>query len=446
MKIGVFGTGYVGLVSGVCLSEVGNTVTCVDVDEQKIQGLKKGISPIYEPGLNELLTHNFRSQRLFFTTQPKEVIESSEILFIAVGTPSDENGSADLRWVFDVANTIGETLNESKIIVLKSTVPVGTNRKVKEIIQNHLTRRGKNYGFHIVSNPEFLREGCAISDCMKPDRVIIGLDSNSEEAKTAILRLYKPFINDANQVLFMDLQSSEMTKYAANAMLATKISFMNEISIICEKLGANIEDIKRGIALDHRIGPHFINAGLGYGGSCFPKDVKALIHVAAQADIETPIMNAVEKINYQQRRRFINRVLKGLKPASQVSVWGIAFKPGTDDIREAPSLDIIKSLIENGHTVRAFDPVAQTNAQQQLKLSHSTLAQKITYFDDQYEVLDKSDVLIIATEWESFKAPDFTTMKKKLLQPTIYDGRNIYDLSFMKSLGFTYHSIGRAGN
>lgn len=440
MKIAVFGTGYVGLVTGVCLSEVGNNVTCVDIDELKIKKLRDGISPIYEPGLNELLENNIHSHRLFFTTDGVEAIEKSEVIFIAVGTPSDEKGAANLRWVKDVAAQIGKHINGPKTVILKSTVPVGTNKIVKDIISEGIHKRNLSYTFQMVSNPEFLREGCAISDCMQPDRVIVGCESDT--VKEVILRLYKPFISDSNQILFMDLKSSELTKYAANAMLATKISFMNELSMLCDRLDANIEDIKRGISMDHRIGPHFINSGLGYGGSCFPKDVKALIHTSAEFDLNTPILNAVEDINIKQRQRFISNILKYLTKPSKVALWGIAFKPGTDDIREAPALDIISELISNGHSVNAFDYVARENSKMFFEKEHAVNSHRISYFDDQYEVLKDADILVIATEWESFKAPDFAMMKQLLKKPVIFDGRNIYDLNFMKSTGFAYKSIG----
>lgn len=441
MKICVFGTGYVGLVTGVCLAEVGNTVSCVDIDQNKINNLKKGISPIFEPGLSELLANNIKSNRLFFTTNPTESIENSEIIYIAVGTPSDENGAANLKWVKEVAGEIGRYLNGNKTIILKSTVPVGTNILVKTIIQEELKKRGKPYHFNMISNPEFLREGCAINDCMKPDRIIVGCENS--EAKELILRIYKPFIDDPNQVLFMDLKSSELTKYAANAILATKISFMNELSMLCEKLDANIEDIKRGISLDHRIGPHFINAGLGYGGSCFPKDVKALIHSANEYCLEFPILNAVEEINQIQRTRFIQLILSKLKPLSKVSIWGIAFKPGTDDIREAPALEIMHALIKEGHSICAFDPVASENSKKYFLETAPNLSHLISYCDDQYMALDNSDTLVISTEWEPFKEPDFERIKKSLKSNTIFDGRNIYNLGLMKELGFNYHSIGR---
>lgn len=441
MKIAVFGTGYVGLVTGVCLSEVGNSVTCIDIDEAKIAKLKNGISPIYEPGLNELLINNIEANRLFFSTNGSTAIENSEIIFIAVGTPSDESGAADLTWVKQVALQIGQQINSDKIIILKSTVPVGTNKLVKNIICDEVKKRNKSITINMISNPEFLREGCAINDCMKPDRVIVGYES--ESVKETITRLYKPFVADTNQILFMDLKSSELTKYAANAMLATKISFMNELSILCDRLNANIEDIKRGISMDHRIGPHFINAGLGYGGSCFPKDVKALISTSAQQDLNMPILKSVEEINSIQRKRFISSVLKTLSPNSTVALWGIAFKPGTDDIREAPALDIISELITNGHSVNAFDFVASENSKLFFERELPKFKDKVKYFDDQYDAIKHADVLVIATEWESFKAPDFALIKSYLKKPIIFDGRNVYELNFMKSLGFNYHSIGR---
>ncbi len=445
MKIGVFGTGYVGLVTGVCFAEVGNNVTCVDIDENKIKMLQDSISPIYEPGLNDLLKSNIIANRIQFTTNSLNTINSSDILIIAVGTPSSEDGSANLNWIFDVAKTIGQNLTENnKTIILKSTVPVGTNYEVKKLIQNELQNRNLQLKFNIISNPEFLREGNAITDCLKPDRIIIGCEN--EDSTELIHRLYQPFVDDKNQIIIMDLYSSELTKYAANALLATKISFMNELSELCEKVGANISEVKRGIALDHRIGPHFINAGIGYGGSCFPKDVKALIYSANAKHVETPILNAVEKINYHQRSRFIETILKNLKPKSKVGLWGIAFKPGTDDIREAPALDIIEALIKNGHKVAAFDPVAAENAKNYFKDLDSidqNYSSQIQFETKQYDCIKNSDALVITTEWEFFKEPDFATLKNQMSNNTIFDGRNIYDLKLMKKMGFNYISIGR---
>jgi UDPglucose 6-dehydrogenase len=441
MKISAFGTGYVGLVTGVCFSEVGNTVTCVDIDESKIKQLQDGISPIYEPGLSDLLKFNLKAKRLKFTTQAEEAIHCSDVIIIAVGTPPNADGSANLSWIFDVAQTIGFHINGFKTIILKSTVPVGTNSRVKKIIQTEIDKRKLSIDFNIISNPEFLREGNAIIDCMKPDRIVVGCENDF--AQETILRLYQPFISDKNQIVFMDLYSSELTKYAANALLATKISFMNEISELCEKVGANVTDVKRGLALDHRIGPHFINAGIGYGGSCFPKDVKALIFSANSHKVKTPILSAVEERNDHQRRRYIQLILSKIKPNSKVALWGIAFKPGTDDIREAPSLDIIQALIKNNHTLCAFDPVAAENATKYLGEQNSEYLSKISFENNQYDTLKNAEALIVATEWEFFKEPDYGLIKSEMNSPVVFDCRNIYDLKLMKQLGFKYYSIGR---
>jgi UDPglucose 6-dehydrogenase len=439
MKISVFGTGYVGLVTGVCFAEMGCDVICADIDEKKISKLRDGISPIFEPGLNDLILSNIKSKRLRFTANLREATESSPILFIAVGTPSDKDGSADLKYVLQVAATIGEHMTSPKTIVTKSTVPVGTYLKVKNQVRDTLSKLGKQIEFSVVSNPEFLREGSAIEDCLKPARVVCGI----EDASTGQLMqsLYEPFLKNGNPLLLMDPLSSEMTKYAANAILATKISLMNEFSQICDQVGADIEFVRKGIGSDPRIGPHFIYAGIGYGGSCFPKDVKALVHIGKSQHVPMSILDAVEKVNSDQRSRYIEKARKALGGSFKnktISVWGIAFKPGTDDIREAPALDLISSILEEGGRVQAFDPVAWENAQKEFK-NHDNLS----HFEDQYEALQKADMLCIVTEWKFFRNPDFQKMKGLMKEPLIYDGRNIYSTHEMKGRGFHYISIGR---
>lgn len=441
MKLGVFGTGYVGLVTGICFAEKGNSVLCADIDRNKITLLNQGVPPIYEPGLKELLDTNKKAGRIQFTNDIINTIANSDILFIAVGTPSGEDGSADLTWVYNVADTIGKNMSSRKILVVKSTVPVGTNEKVKAIVQKNLQERNLDITFDIVSNPEFLREGNAIEDCLRPDRVILGCENKN--AADVMMRVYRPFLTEESQVIIMDLASAELTKYAANALLATKISFMNELSRLCEKTGANIDFIKKGIGSDHRIGPYFINAGIGYGGSCFPKDVKALVFSAHQNGIDTPILESVEKINHQQRRNFIDLILANLPKKSKLALWGIAFKPGTDDIREAPAIDIITALIEHGHSVLAYDPVAATNAKAFFAAKSQDFIKNIEFIDDQYEVLKGVDALVIATEWESFRDPDFELITKALKLKVIFDGRNIYRLEDISAQKLTYFSIGR---
>lgn len=443
MKISVFGTGYVGLVTGVCFAEMGNSVICADVDAKKIAKLKDGISPIYEPGLDDLVTNNIKAKRIDFTTDLKLAVESSDILFIAVGTPSDVDGSADLKYVLQVAQTIAENMNGYKVVVNKSTVPVGTQKLVKDKIAQVLEKRFSNpqdrMAYDVVSNPEFLREGCAIEDALKPNRVVVGCES--EKAADKMRRLYEPFLKSGNPLLVMDPLSSEMTKYAANSMLATKISLMNEFSRVCEKVGADIEQVRRGIGSDFRIGPHFIFAGVGYGGSCFPKDVKALIKAGSQVDENLEILNAVESANKIQRDNFYNKVKKSLGGSlknKKIAMWGIAFKPGTDDIREAPALDLIEQFLAEGASVKAYDPVAADNAKEHFKSNPG-----LSFSDDQYETLPEADALVIATEWKSFREPDFTKMKSAMKGHMIFDGRNIYNPKDMKETGFKYFSVGR---
>jgi UDPglucose 6-dehydrogenase len=439
MKISVFGTGYVGLVTGVCFAEMGNEITCVDIDPKKVAMLKEGKSPIFEPGLDELITNNNKAERLRFTTDSQVATESSDLLFIAVGTPMDVDGSADLKYVLQVAETIATHMNRSKIVVTKSTVPVGTCEKIREVIAKTLKKRGVNFTVDLVSNPEFLREGAAIEDCLKPARVVIGCESKHAEEMMA--RLYEPFLKNGNPMLVMDLLSSEMTKYAANAMLATRISLMNEFSRVCDKVGADIEHVRRGIGSDNRIGQHFIFAGIGYGGSCFPKDVRALIKAGHDQGERLNILEAVEEANELQRQNFIQKMKSqtGEKLQGQtIGVWGIAFKPGTDDIRDAPSLDLIESFLKSGATVKVYDPVAAENAKE-----HFGNNPNLHFCADQYSVLQDASALAIVTEWKSFKEPNFEKMRSLMKRPLIFDGRNLFSLKLMKEMKFQYFSIGR---
>ncbi len=438
MKISVFGTGYVGLATGVCFADMGYTVVGLDIDPEKVNKLNQGIPTIYEPGLEDILKRNREENRISFTTDYKLAVESSDILFIAVGTPSGEDGSADLSYVVSAAESIGHYMTDKKVIMTKSTVPIGTNYLMRDTIKKTLEKRKAQIEFDIVSNPEFLREGTAIHDCLHPDRIVIGFEN--KEAAKVVHRLYEPFIKNGAKMIEMDISSAEVTKYAANAFLATKISIMNEFSRLCDKVGANIENVRVGLSADHRIGPHFIYAGVGYGGSCFPKDVKTLIQTGRKHDEEMKILEAVEATNYLQRQTFVDHVMASLGKGSgkKIAVWGVAFKPGTDDIRESPSLHAIRKFIEAGHNVAAYDPVAAVNAKESLSYSAH-----VQFHDNQYEVLNDADVLCIFTEWKSFLHPDFPTLKKLMKKPLIFDGRNIYDLEVMKEAGVEYHSIGR---
>ncbi|MBX3017392.1 MAG: UDP-glucose/GDP-mannose dehydrogenase family protein [Bdellovibrionaceae bacterium] len=440
MKISVFGTGYVGLVTGLCFAEMGNDVVCVDVDAAKVKQLSGGVPTIYESGLEGMLKSNLQAQRIQFTTDAAAAIRASDLLFIAVGTPSDEDGSADLKYVLQVAETIGRHMDGRKVVVNKSTVPIGTQKKVKAVIAAELKARGVNFDYDVVSNPEFLREGMAVEDCLKPNRVVVGLET--AWAEKLMRQLYEPFLKSGNPILVMDPESSEMTKYAANAMLAAKISVMNEFSRICEKVGADIENVRRGIGTDFRIGPHFIFAGVGYGGSCFPKDVKALIHIGAENDEPTDLLLAVKKVNDEQRKLFLDKVraacggsFKGLK----IAHWGVAFKPGTDDIREAPALDLIEAYLAEGATeVRVYDPIASEHAMAHFK-GHPAL----TFVPQQYDALEGASALVITTEWKSFREPNFEKLKALMKDPVVCDGRNIYNREVMKEAGIRYVSIGR---
>lgn len=439
MKIAVIGVGYVGLVTGVGFSEMGNQVTCVDIDQNKINMLNDNQIPIYEPGLTDLVISNSQKGRLNFSTDIESAINDNDILFIAVGTPSDADGKADLKYVLDVAKSIGENLTCHKYIITKSTVPVGTGSKVEKVIKEQLDKRNeKSITFDIISNPEFLKEGAAVEDFMRPDRIVIG--HSSEKAKKLMEELYSPFVRNGHPILFMDIPSAEMTKYASNAMLATKISFINEIAKVCEAVGADVTEVRRGIGSDKRIGYHFIYPGLGYGGSCFPKDVKALIQTAKENNIETKILDSVENVNEEQRIRFVEKIknffnndLKNKK----IALWGLSFKPLTDDLREAPAITIINALSELGCELTAYDPVAIKNA----RAEYPNL--KVKYVTDPYEALEGKDALVLITEWREFREPDFDKMKKLMKSPTVFDGRNQFIPEKLSKLGFNYISIGR---
>ncbi|MBF0273894.1 MAG: UDP-glucose/GDP-mannose dehydrogenase family protein [Nitrospinae bacterium] len=439
MRICVIGTGYVGLVSGTCFAEMGNNVYCVDIDSNKIEGLKKGILPIYEPGLEELVKRNVKEKRLNFTTNLKEAVENSLFCFIAVGTPLDKDGSADLQHVKTVAKDIGESINDYKVIVTKSTVPVGTAKIVQSIIEDELKKKGTPLDFDIVSNPEFLKEGMAIEDFLKPDRIVIGC--STEKAEELMKKLYKPFVKNGHPIYCMDVASSEMTKYAANAMLATRISFMNEMANLCEKVGANVDKIREGIGSDSRIGFPFLYAGIGYGGSCFPKDVQAIIKTGSDYGVNMKILEGVEEVNYEQKQILFKKILTyfdGNLEGKRFALWGLAFKPGTDDIRDAPSLELIRSLLDAGAEITAFDSVATENVRNYFKNE-----KKITYGEDPYSILENADALCLVTEWKQFREPDFDRMKNLMKSALIFDGRNQYDLEEMKKREITYYSMGR---
>ena len=436
MKVAIVGSGYVGLVTGTCFAEVGIDVTCVDIDQKKIENLKQGIIPIYEPGLEEMVHRNMKKGRLQFTTSIAEALEDCEVLFSAVGTPPGEDGSADLQYVLSVARDCGRNMKDYLLVVTKSTVPVGTARKVKTAIQEELDKRGLNISFDVASNPEFLKEGAAIDDFLKPDRIVVGLDS--PRAEELMKSLYKPFTLNGHPVIFMDIVSAEMTKYAANSMLATKISFMNDIANLCEIVGADINMVRKGIGSDSRIGTKFIYPGVGYGGSCFPKDVKALIHTAEDFNHPLRVLKAVEAVNDDQKEVLFKKVMKhfnGDIKGKTIALWGLSFKPQTDDMREAPSLVIIQKLLEAGAKVKAYDPVAMHEAQR-------ILGDKITYSIDQYDALIDADCLLLVTEWPEFKFPNFNVLRKLLSEPVVFDGRNIYEIAEMKRKGFSYYCIG----
>ena len=436
MKIVVVGTGYVGLVSGTCFSEVGIDVVCVDVDKEKIENLNKGIPTIFEPGLEEIIHRNVKKGRLSFTTEIEDALKGAEVVFIAVGTPPDQNGSADLSYVLEAARNCGKYMNNYLLIATKSTVPVGTSKKVRSAVQEELDKRGLSIDYDIASNPEFLKQGAAVEDFLKPDRIIIGLDSL--RAEEIMKSLYKPFTLNGHPLIFMDIVSAEMTKYAANSMLATKISFMNDIANLCELTGADINMIRKGIGSDPRIGNRFIYPGIGYGGSCFPKDVKALINTAGENNYDLRLLKAVEAINNDQKALLFNKIHKhfsGNLKGKTVAVWGLSFKPQTDDMREAPSEIIIKKLLNEGTNIKAYDPVA-------IESARKIFGDSIAYFNDQYEVLIDADCLALITEWSEFRFPKFDMIKKLMKSSVIFDGRNIYDRNEMKRNGFTYYCIG----
>ncbi|MCH7412038.1 UDP-glucose/GDP-mannose dehydrogenase family protein [Belliella sp. R4-6] len=437
MKITVIGTGYVGLVSGACFAEVGINVVCVDVDQKKIENLKNGIMPIYEPGLEEIVKRNYASGRLHFTTDLSEAINGSEVAFIAVGTPPGEDGSADLRYVLAVAHEIGTRMTDFIVVATKSTVPVTTGDKVRAIVKEALDKRGSELPFAVASNPEFLKEGAAVEDFMKPDRIVIGVDD--ERAKEFMKRLYKPFQLNSDRIIFMDIPSAEMTKYAANAILATKISFMNDIANLCELVGANANLVRKGIGSDHRIGTKFIYPGVGYGGSCFPKDVKAIIKTGKQYGYELNVLQAVEEVNDAQKHVLVKKVkqhfgddLKG----KTFAIWGLSFKPNTDDMREAPATIIIEELIAAGAKVKAYDPIAMKEAK------YTYIGNKITYAKDAYDACVDVDALLLVTEWSEFRIPSWEALGKLLIKKIIFDGRNIYDKNYLEKLGFTHYGIG----
>ncbi len=437
MKIAVVGTGYVGLVTGACFSDVGIDVYCIDIDEKKIENLKNGILPIYEPGLEEMVERNRKKGRLTFSVSLKEVVDECEVIFIAVGTPPDEDGSADLQYVLAVAAEIGKAISHYHVVVTKSTVPVGTADKVRRRIQEELDRRGAAVEFDVASNPEFLKEGAAIDDFMKPDRIVIGI--GSKRAEEIMYRLYKPFVLNAHPIVFMDIPSAEMTKYAANAMLACRISFMNEIANLCEIVGADINLVRKGIGSDPRIGSKFLYSGIGYGGSCFPKDVQALIRTAREQGIDLRILQAVEKVNRTQKLLLfekVNRRFQGDLAGRTVAMWGLSFKPQTDDMREAPSLVLIERFLQAGCRLRVYDPVAMEETRRKI-------GDTVEYCRDPYHALDGADCLLLVTEWTEFRFPDFQEIKKRLKQPLIFDGRNIYDRDELYEYGFEYFGIGR---
>ena len=436
MKIAIVGTGYVGLVTGTCFAEIGVDVTCVDTNIKKIKALEEGVIPIYEPGLEEMVLRNTKSGRLKFTTSLESCLNDVEVIFSAVGTPPDEDGSADLSYVLAVARTIGQNMNKYKLVVTKSTVPVGTAQKVRNVIQKELDQRGVTIEFDVASNPEFLKEGNAISDFMSPDRVVVGVES--ERAKKIMSKLYKPFLLNNFRVIFMDIPSAEMTKYAANSMLATRISFMNDIANLCELVGADVNMVRSGIGSDTRIGRKFLYPGIGYGGSCFPKDVKALIKTAEQNGYQMRVLHAVEEVNELQKSILFDKLCKHFNnelKGKTIALWGLAFKPETDDMREAPSLVLIDKLLKAGCKVRAYDSAAMDECRRRI-------GESIYYAKDMYDAVLDADALMLVTEWKEFRLPSWAVIKKTMEKPVVLDGRNIYDKKEMEEQGFTYHCIG----
>ena len=437
MKIAIVGTGYVGLVTGTCFAEMGVEVFCVDIDRQKIENLRNGVVPIYEPGLEEMVIRNYEVGRLHFTTELTEVLDQVEIVFSAVGTPPDEDGSADLKYVLDVARTIGRAMNKYLLVVTKSTVPVGTARRIRQTIADELDRRGVTIDFDIASNPEFLKEGAAVKDFMHPDRIVVGVES--DRARRLMEKLYHPFMLNNFRIIYMDIPSAEMTKYAANAMLATRISFMNDMANLCEIIGADVNMVRKGIGADTRIGSSFLYAGCGYGGSCFPKDVKALISTASDHGYPMRILQAVEDVNEEQKALLFRKLsahFGGDLQGRKVAMWGLAFKPETDDMREAPSLVLIDRLLEAGCQITAYDPVAIPEARRRI-------GDRIAYAKNIYETVEGADVLMVVTEWKEFRLPAWARIRSLMKTPLILDGRNIYNIAEIEEAGFTYHCIGR---
>ena len=436
MNIAIVGTGYVGLVTGTCFAEIGVNVTCVDVMEEKIESLKKGIIPIYEPGLEDMVHRNFQAGRLRFTTDLAEVLDEVEVVFSAVGTPPDEDGSADLKYVLEVAHTIGRGINKYILVVTKSTVPVGTARKVKAVIQEELDKRGVEVGFDVASNPEFLKEGNAVDDFMKPDRVVVGVES--EEARRLMEKLYKPFMMNNYRLIFTDIPSAEMIKYAANSMLATRISFMNDIANLCELVGADVNMVRKGIGADSRIGSKFLYPGCGYGGSCFPKDVKALIKTAEKNGYRMRVLEAVEEVNETQKTVLFHKLAKYYPDLSgkTIAIWGLAFKPETDDMREATALVMIGLLTRAGAKVRVYDPIAMPECRRRV-------GDRVEYARDMYDAVVDADALLLLTEWKEFRLPGWNVLKKLMKQCILIDGRNIYDAGELKEQGFVYECIGK---
>lgn len=437
MKIAIVGTGYVGLVSGTCFAEIGVNVTCVDTNKEKIESLQKGNIPIYENGLEEMVLRNMKAKRLKFTTSLESCLDDVEVIFSAVGTPPDEDGSADLKYVLEVARTIGRNMKQYKLVVTKSTVPVGTASKVRAVIQEELDKRGVKVDFDVASNPEFLKEGNAISDFMSPDRVVVGVES--ARAEKLMSKLYKPFLLNNFRVIFMDIPSAEMTKYAANSMLATRISFMNDIANLCEIVGADVNMVRSGIGSDTRIGRKFLYPGIGYGGSCFPKDVKALIKTAEQNGYTMRVLSAVEEVNGRQKSILFEKLMKhfnGDLKGKTIALWGLAFKPETDDMREAPALVLIDKLLKAGCQVRAYDPAAMQECKRRI-------GDSIYYACDMYDAVLDADALMLVTEWKEFRLPSWAVIKKTMAQQIVLDGRNIYEKKEMEELGFTYHCIGK---
>ncbi len=443
MKLTIIGTGYVGLVTGACFAEMGNTVTCLDIDAARIEALRAGRMPFYEPGLAELVAGNSRESRLRFTVSAAEALGDAQVHFIAVGTPPGEDGSADLAYVLEAARQIGRHAKQGGVVVDKSTVPVGTAEKVRAAINEELARRGATLRFDVVSNPEFLKEGAAVNDFMRPERVVVGTDT--DEAVEIMRRLYTPFTRNHERLLVMGTRDAELTKYAANAMLATRISFMNEIAALCERLGVDVENVRRGIGSDSRIGPSFIYPGCGYGGSCFPKDMKALIHMAESEGLAPAVLRAVEARNQAQKQRLFEKIRDrfgaGLT-GRVIALWGLAFKPGTDDLREAPAIPLIERLLEAGATVRAYDPVATPNARKQLPAAWLRPG-KLELVEHQYDAPKGADALVLVTEWKPFRHPDFEVLKNLMKSPVIFDGRNQYDPLQVRAAGFDYTGIGR---